>query len=212
MSLKKNKKNSKVLAKDSQEEPAKKKQEDISKKFENVSKKEAVENLSNEIGMLKEKLDETLDEKLRALAELENIRRRMQKEKEENAKYGAAYIAKDLFPVIDNFDRAILSSPKELAKKEEIAKKYISFHEGVELIHKEIYTILKRHGIEVINPSKGDKFDPNIHQAMLEIPTDKFEPGSVCEILQSGYTIYERLLRPAMVGVSKKIESNKTED
>ena len=64
----------------------------------------------------------------------------------------------------------------------------------------------------MINPSKGDKFDPNIHQAMMEISTDKFEPGSICEILQSGYTIYERLLRPAMVCVSKKIESNKTED
>lgn len=212
MSLKRNKKNSKVLAKDSQEEPAKKKQEDISKKFDNVSKKEAVENLSNEIDILKEKLDDTLDEKLRALAELENIRRRMQKEKEENAKYGASYIVKDLFPVIDNFDRAILSSPKDFAKKEEIERKYISLHEGVGLIHKEIFTILKRHGIEVINPTKGDKFDPNIHQAMMEIPTDKFEPGSICEILQSGYTIYERLLRPAMVGVSKKIESNKTED
>ena len=158
MSLKKYKKNSNVLAKDSQEETSKKKQEDISKKFESVSKKEIVENLSKELDILKEKLDETLDEKLRELAELENIRRRMQKEKEENAKYGAAHIAKDLFPVIDNFDRAILSSPKELTKKEEIERKYISFHEGVELIHKEIFTILKRHGIEVINPNVSNAF------------------------------------------------------
>ena len=105
--------------------------------------------------------------------------------------------------VLDNLDRAILSSPKKLLKTDEVEKKYIFLHEGVELIRKDIFLLLQRHGIKIISPSKGDKFDPNIHQAMMEVPTNEYEPGLVCEILQSGYSIYERLLRPAMVGVSK---------
>ena len=196
MSLKKNK-NDKLPKENNSEEQLIKRKSDRKKRAEK-------ENLPDKIKTLQEKIELGEDKKLRALAELENIRRRMQKEREENAKYGAANIAKDFFSVLDNFDRAIISSPKKLLKQDEIEKKYISLHEGVEIIQKDILSIFKRHGIELISPSKGEKFDPNIHQAMLEIPTDEFEPGFVCEILQSGYNIYERLLRPAMVGVSKK--------
>ena len=196
MSLKKNKNDK--LSKENHSE------EQLIKRKSDRKKRAKKENLTDKIKTLQEKIELVKDEKLRALAELENNRRRMQKEREENAKYGAAHIAKDFFSVLDNFDRAIISSPKKLLKQDEIEKKYISLHEGVEIIQKDILSIFKRHGIELISPSKGEKFDPNIHQAMLEIPTDEFEPGFVCEILQSGYSIYERLLRPAMVGVSKK--------
>lgn len=157
-----------------------------------------------DIGALKEELAEANDAKLRALAEVENMRRRMEKEKQENARYGASNLAKGLFSVLDNFDRALMASPKDLKNKKDIEKNYISLHEGVELTVKEILTALKQNGIEVISPSKGDVFDHNVHQAMLEVPTNEFEPGCVCEVLQSGYKIYDRLLRPAMVGVSKK--------
>jgi molecular chaperone GrpE len=175
----------------------------------NEMKEELIENGKEDqaladIEALKEELAEANDAKLRALAEVENMRRRMEKEKQENARYGASNLAKGLFSVLDNFDRALMASPKDLKNKKDIEKNYISLHEGVELTVKEILTALKQNGIEVISPSKGDVFDHNVHQAMLEVPTNEFEPGCVCEVLQSGYKIYDRLLRPAMVGVSKK--------
>ena len=175
----------------------------------NELKEELIENGKEDqaladIEALKEELAEANDAKLRALAEVENMRRRMDKEKQENARYGASNLAKGLFSVLDNFDRALMASPKDLKNKKDIEKNYISLHEGVELTVKEILTALKQNGIEVISPSKGDIFDHNVHQAMLEVPTNEFEPGCVCEVLQSGYKIYDRLLRPAMVGVSKK--------
>ena len=83
-------------------------------------------------------------------------------------------------------------------------KNYVSLHEGVELTLKEIIAIFNRNGIEIIDPKKGDVFDHNLHQAMLEVSTSDYKPGSICEVLQPGYKIYDRLLRPAMVGVSKE--------
>tara|TARA_B100000579_G_scaffold280632_1_gene232306 strand:+ start:520 stop:1104 length:585 start_codon:yes stop_codon:yes gene_type:complete len=176
---------------------------------ENEVKEELGENgsedkASEDIEALKEELAEANDARLRALAEVENMRRRMEKEKQENARYGASNLARGLFSVLDNFDRALLASPKDLKNKKDIEKNYISLHEGVELTVKEILSALKQNGIELIVPSKGDLFDHNFHQAMLEVPTKDFEPGCICEVLQSGYKIYDRLLRPAMVGVSKK--------
>ena len=162
------------------------------------------DNISDEIVSLKEELAEANDSKLRALAEVENMRRRMEKEKQENARYGASSLARGLFSVLDNFDRALKASPKDLKNKKDIEKNYISLHEGVELTVKEIATALKQNGVEIILPNKGDAFDHNFHQAMLEVPTNEFEPGCICEVLQTGYKIYDRLLRPAMVGVSKK--------
>ena len=165
-----------------------------------------------EIKDLREKLENAEDEKLRALAELENIRRRMQKEKEDSAKYGASDISRDLFEILDNLDRAIQAAPKILEKKDEIESKYLSLREGIELIQRELLSILKRHGIESILPEVGEKFDPNIHQAMMEILREDLDPGLVCEILQNGYKIYDRLLSPAMVGVSKSKQDQKADD
>ncbi|MBH87696.1 MAG: nucleotide exchange factor GrpE [Pelagibacterales bacterium] len=171
---------------------------------EELSENNSGEKASEDIEALKEELAEANDAKLRALAEVENMRRRMEKEKQENARYGASNLARGIFSVLDNFDRALLASPKDLKNKKDIEKNYISLHEGVELTVKEILNTLNQNGIEVIVPSKGDPFDHNFHQAMLEVPTNEFEPGCICEVLQSGYKIYDRLLRPAMVGVSKK--------
>ena len=188
-------KNNKTVLKEDIEEMASK---------EDIPLDEKENKIAEEIETLKVELAEENDSKLRALADVENMRRRMEKEKQENARYGASNLARGLFSVLDNFDRALQASPKELKNKKEIEKNYTSLHEGVELTVKEIFTVLKQNGIETIEPNKGDSFDHNIHQAMLEVPTNEFEPGCVCEVLQCGYKIYDRLLRPAMVGVSKK--------
>jgi molecular chaperone GrpE len=191
---KKTKNNKTVLKEDIEEMDSK----------EDIPLDEKENKIAEEIETLKVELAEENDSKLRALADVENMRRRMEKEKQENARYGASNLARGLFSVLDNFDRALQASPKELKNKKEIEKNYTSLHEGVELTVKEIFTVLKQNGIETIEPNKGDSFDHNIHQAMLEVPTNEFEPGCVCEVLQCGYKIYDRLLRPAMVGVSKK--------
>ena len=171
-------------------------------------KDKSVKSKSNQIEELKKALEDSEDAKLRALAETENIRRRMDKEKQDNARYGAAPLAKDLLSVLDNFERAISASPKETENKNDLEKNYNSLHEGVSLTLKEIISIFNRNGIEIISPEKGEVFDHNFHQAMLEVPTDEYKSGSICEVLQPGYKIYDRLLRPAMVGVSKESKEN----
>jgi len=178
-------------------------------KKENKNKTNSKETASktkekDELELLKESLESAEDAKLRALAETENMRRRMDKERQENARYGATSIAKDLLTVIDNFERALTAYPKRVENKKDMEKNYVSLHEGVELTLKEIIAIFNRNGIEIIDPKKGDVFDHNLHQAMLEVSTSDYKPGSICEVLQPGYKIYDRLLRPAMVGVSKE--------
>ena len=176
---------------------------------EDVIKEADQKIIISEIDKLKEELAVAEDAKLRALAEVENMRRRMEKEKQENARYGSSNLARGLFTILDNFDRALLASPKELKNKKDIEKNYLSLHEGVELTLKDISALFRQNGIEIIIPSKGDSFDHNIHQAMLEVPTDELKSGCVCEVLQAGYKIYDRLLRPAMVGVSKELVKEK---
>ena len=176
---------------------------------EDVIKEADQKIIISEIDKLKEELAVAEDAKLRALAEVENMRRRMEKEKQENARYGSSNLARGLFTILDNFDRALLASPKETKNKKDIEKNYLSLHEGVELTLKDISALFRQNGIEIIIPSKGDSFDHNIHQAMLEVPTDELKSGCVCEVLQAGYKIYDRLLRPAMVGVSKELVKEK---
>ena len=183
---------------------AKSNSSDSNGKKDELNKNKTINSKNAEIEELKKALEDSEDAKLRALAETENIRRRMDKEKQDNARYGTVPLAKDLLSVLDNFERALLASPKETKNKNDLEKNYNSLHEGVSLTLKEIISIFNRNGIEIINPEKGETFDHNIHQAMLEVVTDEFKPGSVCEVLQPGYKIYDRLLRPAMVGVSKE--------
>ena len=187
---------------------AKSNSSDSNGKKDEFNKNKTINSKNAEIEELKKALEDSEDAKLRALAETENIRRRMDKEKQDNARYGTVPLAKDLLSVLDNFERALLASPKETKNKNDIEKNYNSLHEGVSLTLKEIISIFNRNGIEIINPEKGETFDHNIHQAMLEVVTDEFKPGSVCEVLQPGYKIYDRLLRPAMVGVSKEKKEN----
>ena len=138
------------------------------------------------------------DQLLRAVAEGENIRRRAAKEKEDASKFAIASLARDLLAVPDTLDRAIASIPDEVRAQEGVT----SLIEGMELTQRQLLGIFERHGIKPIHPM-GEKFDPNFHQAMFEAPDTGQPDGTIVQILQMGYVIGDRLLRPAMVGVAK---------
>jgi molecular chaperone GrpE len=141
-----------------------------------------------------------LEERLkRAVAEQENVRKRMEREKEDIAKYAMANFAREVLGIADNIHRAINAVPRDAAEKDAALK---TFLEGIEVTERELQKAMERHGIVRLNP-EGEKFDPNFHQAMFEIPTPNQPSGVVMQVMQPGYTLGDRLLRPAMVGVSK---------
>lgn len=137
------------------------------------------------------------DQLLRALAEQENLRKRAEREREDAAKYGAAQIAKDLLSVADNLRRALESGAD--AASDEARRNLIA---GVEATERELIAAFERRGIRRLDPS-GEPFDPNFHQAMFEVETAEHPAGTVMQVLQPGYVIHDRLLRPALVGVAK---------
>ena len=133
------------------------------------------------------------------MAETENVRKRVEREREEAAKYAITGLARELTNVADNLGRALESVSKEGVEENESFK---TFLEGVEMTEKELLATFARHGIKKIEPL-GEKFSHEHHQAMFELEHDEFEEGHVAELMQSGYLIHDRLLRPALVGVSK---------
>jgi len=149
------------------------------------------------IAELEAELAEAKDQQLRALAEVENIRRRAQREREDALKYGAVSLARDLLGVADNLGRALAAAPGEDAG--ESVKPLI---DGVAMVEKELATVLEKHHVRQI-AGVGEPFDHNIHQAVVEIEAPDVPAGHVAQVLQIGYTLHERLLRPAMVAVSK---------
>lgn len=152
--------------------------------------------LQDEIAVLK-------DTVLRKVAESENLRKRLEKEKEDAIKYSNARFAKDLLPVLDNFER-VQESYNELSSDDEISSKLKHFVDGVLICEKELISVFKKHGIEKIDITDGCPFDHQYHQAMCEIEDDSLESGTVIKVFQTGYMHNDRLLRPAMVSVSKK--------
>ena len=147
------------------------------------------------------KLKDLEDKVIRLLADMENQRRRFEKEKDEAYDYGGFTFARELLAVIDNLDRAKISiSNDEILKQNKDLPKFL---ENLEIIIKDITSIFKKNGIQEIN-SLNQKFDPNFHQAMMEIEDDNKEPGTVLQEIQKGFKMKERLLRPSLVGVSKK--------
>jgi len=148
---------------------------------------------------LEEEVKELKDQLLRSVAELDNYRKRAEREKEQLRKFGIANFAKDLLSAADNLRRAVESGPTELEGADENVKNLIV---GVEMTEKELLSAFEKNGVRKIDPI-GEKFDYNFHQAMFEVETDKEKPGLVMQVLQSGYAIADRVLRPAMVGVSK---------
>jgi len=159
---------------------------------------ENVDQVEKEDGLLKE-IEGLRDEKLRLLAEMENLRKRSDKEKIDSIRYGCINLARDMLSPNDNLTRAFEALPRN----ETIPEGVNNLIDGLKMVQKELTTILEKHGVKKIE-SKDKKFDHNFHQAMIEIENDEVEPGTVIQEMQSGYTMHERLLRPSMVGVSKK--------
>ena len=177
------------------------------KKSEESEKKDAPKEGTVEHDVEK-KLKETEDKLLRSLAEIENQRRRFEKEIKDAFEFGSFNFAKESLAILDNLDRA-----KNAIKNDEILKvnkdldKFLNY---ISIIEKDLVSIFERNRIKKIK-AKGEKFDPNLHQAMAEIEDEKSEEGTVVQEIQSGYMLGERLLRPALVGVAKKKNSKNEE-
>ena len=153
-----------------------------------------------------EKLKTVQDKLLRSMAEIENQRRRFEKEKQEAFEFGSFNFAAESLSLIDNMDRAITSF-----KNDENLKKNDGFDkimDGIEIVKKDLISIFKKNGIESIE-CLNKKFDPNFHQAMMEVENDAKESGTVVQEIQKGYMMKGRLLRPSLVGVAKKREEKK---
>jgi molecular chaperone GrpE len=160
---------------------------------------EAVSDAAAELTKAKAEAAQLKDQLLRALAEAENTRRRSQREREDSARYAAAALAKDIVPVADNLARALAAVPAEALGKDEALKNLV---DGIAATERQFLAALERHNIKRIDPL-GEKFDAHLHQAMFELPGTGQPAGTVVQVLQPGYVLHDRLLRPALVGVSK---------
>ena len=150
---------------------------------------------------VEEKLEDAENRLLRTLAETENLRKRYEREKEDLSNYVISNFAKETLSILDNLQRALSSIKTNNFKDDDENIK--TFVEGIELTEKQIINIFEKFKIEQIK-SLDSNFDPNFHQAMFEVESKDKEPGTVVEVVQEGYKIGDRLLRPALVGVSKK--------
>ena len=153
----------------------------------------------DELAALRAEAAELKDQLLRALAETENVRRRAQKERSDAAKYAAAPLLRDLLTVADNLARAVASVPESEVVGDERLQTLL---DGVKLTEKELNTAFERHNVIRIEPL-GEKLDPHRHEAMFEVPDPSQPNGTVVQVIQPGYLLHDRLLRPARVGVAK---------
>jgi molecular chaperone GrpE len=150
---------------------------------------------------LKNEVENLKDQRLRALAEAENIRRRADKEKADASQYAVTKFARDMVGIADNFARALAAVPAQVREAADPQVKAVL--DGVEATDRQLMQTLERYGVKPVDTSSG-KFDPNLHQAIAEVPGNGKPAGSIVDVVQSGYMIGERLLRPAMVTVAKK--------
>ena len=149
-----------------------------------------------ELDELRAERDDYKDRFVRALADAENARKRSDKDRREAENYGGSKLARDMLPVYDNMKRALDTITDE---QREVAGPLL---EGIELTMRELLSVFKKHGIEVITPAVGDKFDPQVHQAMFEAPVPATVAGDIIQVAAEGFMLHDRLLRPAQVGVS----------
>lgn len=154
-----------------------------------------------ELDAVRAERDELKDKLLRALAEAENTRKRSLRDRREAEQYGGSRLARDLLPIYDNLKRALDSATDE---QREVSAALI---EGVELTMRELLNVFSKHGIQVIAPEVGDKFDPQLHEAMFEAPVPGTKAGDIIQVQAEGFMLHDRLLRPAQVGVSSMKES-----
>src|SRR6478672_664556 len=153
---------------------------------------------NDRLATVEAELAETKDRLLRALAETENVRRRLQRERDDAGKYAVSSFAKDLLSPLDNLRRALDAMPEPEVKDSRTQ----ALRDGVAATERELLGALERHGLKRIDP-KGERFDHNFHQAIFEAERPDLPAGTIVEVLQPGYLLHERLLRPAMVGVAK---------
>src|SRR5215467_14492937 len=147
------------------------------------------------------------DKLLRTLAEMENLRKRTEREVLDARMYGIAGFARDVLAVADNMHRALAAIGPELRAAADA--KVTALIEGVELTERELLKSLEKNGVKKFSP-EGEKFDPNVHQAMYEVPASDQPPGHVAQVIQAGYMIGDRVLRPALVAVSKAVPKSPT--
>ncbi len=159
-------------------------------------------NNENNIIDLENQVKDLKDQLMRTLADGENLRKRTTKEIEHAKKYSHITFVRDLVSSVDNLQRALESVPDDKSQLPEPIKNVII---GLDIVEKEIITTFEKHNLKQISPL-GEKFDYNFHQAMFEVATNDSEPGIVVEVSQKGYLLHDRLVRPAMVGISKKIK------
>lgn len=145
---------------------------------------------------------ENYDRYLRAVADLDNYRKRAARDKEDAIKYGNEKLIKDVLPILDSLDRALLQASDLSARNN-----FEAFQQGLELIHSQILGCLERHGVEKI-AAKGEEFDPEKHQALMQVETADMESNRVVDEYESGYTLNGRLLRPSKVSVSKNVSQD----
>ncbi|SDI78593.1 nucleotide exchange factor GrpE [Aliiruegeria lutimaris] len=150
----------------------------------------------DELDAIKAERDEFRDRFMRALADAENARKRGERDRREAEQYGGSKLARDMLPVYDNLSRALEVATTE--QREQAA----ALIEGVELTLRELLNVFTKHGITLIKPEIGEKFDPQIHQAMFEAPVPNTSAGDIIQVMTEGFLLHERLLRPAQVGVS----------
>ena len=174
-----------------------------SDKVQDIKDENANQEISKDAELLEE-INSLKEEKIRLLAEMENVRKRFEREKVESIRYGAINLARDFLSPGDNIERALSAFPQD-EKHSQPIKNLI---DGLKMVQKEFATILEKNGIKRIE-SLDAKFDPELHQAMMEVEDEDIDEGIVVQEIQAGYTMHERLLRPAMVGVSKKPENVK---
>ena len=157
---------------------------------------EEIDSVDAEIDALRAERDDLKDKFMRALADAENARKRSDKHRREAEQYGGSKLARDMLPVYDNLKRAV-----EVINEEQRAEQ-AALIEGIELTMRELLNVLKRHGIEIIAPEVGERFDPQVHEAMFEAPVPGTKAGDIIQVSAEGFMLYDRLLRPAKVGVS----------
>jgi molecular chaperone GrpE len=150
---------------------------------------------------LRAEIESLKDQRLRALAEAENIRRRAERDKADASQYAVTKFARDMLGIADNFARALAACPPAIREAADPQIKAVL--DGVEATDRQLLATLERHGVKPINTSDG-KFDPNLHQAIAEVPGNGKPAGSIVDVVQSGFMIGDRLLRPAMVTVARR--------
>lgn len=163
-----------------------------------IDSPEALENPADDerIAELEAERDALKDKWMRALADAENSRKRSERDRREAEQYGGSRLARDMLPVFDNMKRAVEAIPEEYRE----ANKGVI--EGLELTMRELLNVFRKHGIILISPAVGDKFDPAVHEAMFEAPVPGTKAGEIIQVSADGFMLHDRLLRPAKVGVS----------